>query len=109
MKLKKVKCKLKDCLQNEKGSCELNHVPFLNKLLPSKVLCPYYDNDFEKSCQEVKAAGGVLGILLRNKNKMTEKEVKETKKAKRKPRKDKGQKKTAKKKFTKKNSLKDIM
>lgn len=92
-----VKCKLKQCLNCEKGVCEPGPITILKKVTPNTIKCPYFDDDFDKSWEAFKKAGGVLGAILRSKGKKTEEELKEAKKSMRKPRKDKGKKRGKKK------------
>jgi len=94
---KNVKCKLKQCLNNEKGTCHLSF-PFAKRLTANSIHCVFYDDDFEKSWEEYKAQGGTQGALRRMRGRRSTKELKEIKKAKRKLRSDKGQPRQSKKK-----------
>ena len=85
---KAIKCKLKQCLNCEDGICSTG-VPLIEKMvIPSSIKCKFFDDDFDKTYNEFKKAGGVLGIVLRGKGKLTEEEAKEEKKAMRKAKAD---------------------
>lgn len=107
---KEIKCKIKTCLNNDKGKCSIFIPTIVQKLSPNKVSCKLFDDDFQKSFEEFKNKGGVLGELARRSGKRTPSEIEKAKKAKRKTRSDKGQKKGPKKKKSKKeNNLGDIV
>jgi hypothetical protein len=84
-------CSLKTCLNCENGLCELSEFPFIfPNIQPNKIKCEFFDNDFVKTCQSFKNAGGVQAILLKKNKQMTESEIQTAKKLKRKSRGNKG-------------------
>ncbi len=87
-----IKCKLKHCLNCEKGVCEAGSPNVMQQVRPNTKNCPFYDDNFDKTWKSFKKSGGVLGAILRSKGKHTEEDLKEAKKKMRKPRKDKGKK-----------------
>ena len=100
-----INCNLKYCLQNNgNGYCD-NFLPNIIALIrPNTINCQFYDCDRQKSIQDLKMHGGMLGAINRINGKKTEKELLEIKKSKRKPREDKG-----KKRKKDENILKDIL
>ena len=93
------KCKLKTCLNNEKGECDIG-AACISKIILNSIKCPFFDDDFDKSYKDFKAHGGMMGAIAKMKGKKlkTEKELKNIKKAKRKPRNDVGEKRGPRKK-----------
>jgi len=81
-----IHCKLKQCLNFEDGICSTDIPTILKAVKPDTIKCPFFDEDFKKTYNEFKKAGGVLGVVLKGKGKLTEEEVNEEKKAKRKAR-----------------------
>jgi len=107
---KEIKCKIKTCLNNEKGKCSIFIPTIISKLTPNKISCNYFDDNFRKSFEEFKNKGGVVGEIARKSGRRTPSEIEDVKKSKRKKRSDKGQKKGSKKKKPKKeNNLGDIV
>ena len=104
-KNKNAKCKLQQCLNNEKGECLVTVPTMIKKLSNGSIKCLYYDIDREETIKEFMSKGGVIAAIAKTKGKRTEMELKEAKKAKRKPRVDKGKKRNSKKE----NSLKEIL
>ncbi len=93
MKVNKSKdkpCSLSECLNNEEGKCSLTLPCFTPKYNDKS--CIYYDNNFHKSCQEHKKAGGVLGEYMRKYGRLSDSEVKQIKTEKRKSKKEKKKK-----------------
>lgn len=69
-----IKCKLIDCLNNEKvgrsNCCDDELAPTITKnVIPSSKDCPYYSNDFEKDLEEMRQSGGLLNMILRRNEK----------------------------------------
>ena len=82
---KRKKCCLSDCLNLEDGKCSLTPPVFKPK--HNDKHCKYYDNDFKKTYEEFKRAGGVLGEYMRKHGKLSEDDAKEIKSEKRKAKK----------------------
>lgn len=85
--IKLQKCKLKNCLLNEKEgttNCCSQIVPsIVKKLKPDNPACEFYSTDLEKEKEWLKTKGGLLGLIMSSSKKM-EKDLKEELKEKKK-------------------------
>jgi hypothetical protein len=87
-----IKCCLKQCLNYNKGICELVR-PFGKRLTPNHITCVFFDDNFSKSWDSYKQHGGTISALIRMKKGLADDAEVNVKKTKgRRPRKDKGQK-----------------
>lgn len=108
--MNRIKCKIKTCLNYDKGECYITIPTIVPKLTPNKLSCEYFEDDLQKSFDELKKRGGILEEIARRNGKRTSSEIEDVKKAKRKTRSDKGQKKGPRKRKPKKeNNLGDIV
>jgi hypothetical protein len=82
------KCNQKNCLNNDKGVCDLFVPTMLSERKLGSVACKYYEDNFEETYKKVKEHGGVIGMLRVMEGKEA---IKEIEKKPRKPRADKGQ------------------
>lgn len=79
-----MKCKLKKCLENTKGQCDIFIPTMIKRRKLDSTSCPYYSTDFQADFKWLRSKGGLLNIIMAESGKRTETELKSIKKAKRK-------------------------
>lgn len=80
------KCKLKNCLLNEKEGnsfyCSLFIPTSVKDSKPDNMSCKYYATNFKDELVWLKSKGGLAGIILSSTNKKSDKELKDEMKEK---------------------------
>jgi hypothetical protein len=75
------KCKLKNCLLNEKEDNSFYCSEFIpnivNETKPDDITCEFYSTSLKDDLEWLKKKGGMLGLILSQSNKKTEKDLKE--------------------------------
>jgi len=82
-----IQCKLKQCVHCEKNECTIFIPPIIKILKPNSIKCPMFDDNPQKSFEEIKKRKYHIEV-----------ELKDVKKSKRKTRSDKGKKRGPRKK-----------